>query len=30
MVYAQLYAEKEGDRGEITQLAVSRRNLTNG
>jgi hypothetical protein len=28
MVYAQLWAEKEGDRGEIFQLAVSGRNLT--
>jgi hypothetical protein len=28
MVYAWLYAEKEGDRGEITQMAVSGRSLT--
>ena len=28
MVYAQLFAEKEGDRGEITDLLVSGRNLT--
>jgi hypothetical protein len=28
MVYAQLYADKEGDRGEIAQLAISGRNLT--
>jgi hypothetical protein len=28
MVYAQLWAEKEGDRGEIFQLAISGRNLT--
>ena len=28
MVYAHLYAEKEGARGEIIQLAVSGRNLT--
>ena len=28
MVYAHLYAEKEGARGEIAQLAVSGRNLT--
>jgi hypothetical protein len=27
MVYAQLYAEEEGDRGEIVQLAISGRNL---
>ena len=27
MVYAQLFAEKEGDRGEIIQLAISGRNL---
>jgi hypothetical protein len=27
MVYAQLWAEKEGDRGEICQLAISGRNL---
>jgi hypothetical protein len=27
MVYAQLWAEKEGDRGEIFQLAISGRNL---
>jgi hypothetical protein len=27
MVYAQLFAEKEGDRGEIVQLAISGRNL---
>jgi hypothetical protein len=28
MVYAQLYAEKEGERPEIVQLAVEGRNLT--
>ena len=28
MVYAQLWAEKEGGRGEIFQLAVCGRNLT--
>jgi hypothetical protein len=28
MVYAQLFAEKEGDRGRIFQLAVCGRNLT--
>lgn len=27
-VYAQLYADKEGDRGEIAQLAIIGRNLT--